>query len=100
VTDGRHYFRVTIIDVEIHPSARKHGVDDADITHAYAHCIVTVALEPGADPPKLLLIGGDRAGNLLELIALELEDDLVLVIHAMLLRPTFHELLPGEANDD
>jgi hypothetical protein len=47
-----------------------------------------------------LFIGGDRAGNLLELIALDLEDDLVLVIHAMPLRPTFHELLPGEANDD
>jgi hypothetical protein len=61
---------------------------------------VTVALDPDADPPKLLFIGGDRAGNLLELIALDLEDDLVLVIHAMPRRPTFHELLPREANDD
>jgi hypothetical protein len=59
-----------------------------------------VALDPDANPPKLLFIGGDRAGNLLELIALELEDDLVLMIHAMLLRPMFYELLPGETNDD
>lgn len=86
--------------MEIHHSARKHGIDDADITHAYAHCIVVVALDPDADPPKLLFIGADRAGNLLELVALELEDDLVLMIHAMLLRPTFYDLLPGETNDD
>lgn len=31
-------------------------------------------LEPDADPPKVLAIGPDPAGNLLEIIWLELED--------------------------
>lgn len=33
--------------------------------------------------------------NLLEIIWLELADDAQLVIHAMPLRPSFHDLLPG-----
>ena len=54
-----------------------------------------VDVEPEADPPKLLVIGPDRAGNLLEVIVLVLADDATLVIHAMRLRETYHDLLPG-----
>ncbi len=46
-----------------------------------------------------MVFGPDGAGNLLEVIVLELADDRLLAIHAMPLRPTFHELLPG-ADDD
>lgn len=42
----------------------------------------------------MLAIGPDPAGNFLEVIWLELADDVELVIHAMVLRPTFYELLP------
>ena len=42
----------------------------------------------------MLAIGPDRAGNLLEIIWLELGDER-LVIHAMKLRPTFYDLPPG-----
>jgi len=43
----------------------------------------------------VLAIGPDPAGNLLEVIWLQL-DDVDLVIHAMRLRPTFFDLLPTE----
>ncbi len=46
-------------------------------------------------PPKVLVIGPDSAGNLVEVIWLDLSDD-VLVIHAMTLRPLFYDLLPAQ----
>lgn len=61
--------RITIlIDVEIHRSARKHGINDAAIRHGLEHAITVFDLEPDADPPKVLVIGPDTAGNLLEII--------------------------------
>jgi hypothetical protein len=80
--------------VEIHGSARRHGVKDADTLHALEHGLVAVDLEPDADPPKVLVVGPDRAGNLLEVILLELADDRYLVVHAMPLRAAFYDLLP------
>jgi hypothetical protein len=82
--------------VDIHRSARRHGVSDADIRHATDHPLVVVDLDPDADPPKVLAIGPDRAGNLLEVIVLELADARLLAIHAMSLRPILHDLLPPE----
>jgi len=84
--------------VDIHRSARRHGVADEDIHHALDHPIVVVDLEPEADPPSLLAIGPDRSGNLLEIIVLELADEL-LAIHAMALRKRYRRLLPGESDD-
>jgi hypothetical protein len=46
--------------------------------------------------PKVLVIGPDSAGNLLEVIVLVLADDRMIAIHAMKLRRHFYELLPGE----
>ena len=86
--------------VEIHRSARRHRVRDADIRHAVEHAIVVVDLDPEADPPRVLAIGPDRAGNLLEVIVLELADDRLLAIHAMPLRPAFYDLLPQGDDDD
>ena len=53
-----------------------------------------------SDPPKVLAIGPDRAGNLLEVIMLDLAGDGLLAIHAMPLRPAFHDLLPQGGDDD
>ncbi len=85
--------------MEIHASARKHGIDDAVIRHAFDHAITVIDLEPETDPPKVLAIGPDPAGNLLEIIWLELADGINLVIHAMPLRPTFYDLLPQTMED-
>jgi hypothetical protein len=82
--------------MEIHRSAGKHDVPESDILHAIEHEIVSVDLEPDADPPKILVIGPDPDGNLLEVIVLVLADDRLIAIHAMKLRRQFYELLPGE----
>jgi hypothetical protein len=79
----------------VHRSARKHGVSDDAIVHAVDHAAAVIDLEPDADPPKVLAIGPDDAGNLLEIIWLEFPDRAPIVIHAMPLRRTFYDLLPG-----
>ncbi|MGQ0680385.1 MAG: hypothetical protein ACT4OM_12150 [Actinomycetota bacterium] len=81
-------------DVEFHRSAFKHGFDEVAIQHAIHGALTIIDLDPDADPPKVLALGPDPAGNLLEVIWLELAGDIELVIHAMALRPVFHELLP------
>jgi len=81
--------------VEIHSSAHKHGIDGDNIRHALDHAIVVADLETDADPPRVLAIGADSAGNVLEVVWLELANKRRLVITAMPLRPTFYDLLPG-----
>lgn len=80
--------------MEIHSAARKHGYGDQTIIHAIRHAVTIVDLEPEADPPRILAIGPDHAGNLLEIIWLDIDTGSQLVIHAMTLRPLFHHLLP------
>jgi hypothetical protein len=82
--------------VDVHRSARRHGVSDESIHHAIEHRLVTRALDE--DPPRTLVIGPDLAGNLIELVVVEFED-VQLVIHAMPLRRKYHSLLP-EADAD
>jgi hypothetical protein len=55
-------------------------------------------LDEAADPPKLLIIGPDGAGNLLELIGGDLNDDR-LIWHAMPCRAKYLELLPKPGGD-
>jgi hypothetical protein len=87
--------------VEIHRSARRHRVSDHDLLHAADHALVVVDLDRDVDPPKVLVIGPNSAGNLLEVIVLELSDERLLAIHAMPLSPAFRDLLPRpEERDD
>jgi len=54
--------------VEVHDSARKHGVADQDILHAIDHAL---AIEDASeDPDRWLLLGPDTAGNLLEVVVM------------------------------
>jgi hypothetical protein len=85
--------------VEVYRSARRHGVDDQDIRHAIEHPVVVADIDPDADPPKLLAIGPDRAGNLLGVVVLTLAGDKLLVIHATPLRRKYRGLLPGHSDD-
>lgn len=57
-----------ILTVEIAGAARKHGIDDEDIRHAWAHAIRYVEYEYD-DEERLLVIGADRHGRMLELVA-------------------------------
>lgn len=85
--------------MEIHNSAYKHGVGVEEIFHAIRHAVTVIDLEPDADPPKVLAIGPDTAGNLLEIIWLELSGESQIVIHAMALRPVFWDLLPSSREE-
>ncbi|MGP0101810.1 MAG: hypothetical protein ACLPUT_09365 [Solirubrobacteraceae bacterium] len=77
--------------MEIHPSARKHGVADKDIRHAIDHAL---AIEDvGEDPDRWLVIGPDRAGNLLEVVVLATIEGAQLAIHAMRMRAKFRRLI-------
>ena len=86
-------FVLHLSGVKIHPSARRHDVADEDIAHAYEHTIRWVQL--GDDPVRYLLVGPDRAGNLIELIALDTAGD-TLIIHAMGLRKSTERELFGD----
>ena len=81
--------------MEFHRSAFKHGVPAEAITHALGQRLVTVDLDADGDPPRVLAIGPDLSGNLLEIVWLELADELMMVIHAMPLRASFYGLLPN-----
>lgn len=86
--------------MEVHRSARRHGLLDDDITHVTSRPLVVVDLDPDSDPPKILVVGPDRSGNLLEVIVLELAEDRLMAIHAMPLRRSFYDLLPRGGNPD
>ena len=77
--------------VEIHDSARKHGVADQDIRHAIDHALAIE--DAGEDPDRWLLIGPDPAGNLLEVVVLITAEGTQIVIHAMPMRDKYARLL-------
>lgn len=77
--------------MEIHDAARKHGVVNEDIHHAINHALAIE--DAGEDPDRWLVIGPDRAGNLLEVIVLTTVEDNRLAIHAMPMRARFRRLL-------
>jgi len=68
LSNTRMNFVVRFARVEIHPSARRHGVNDDEILHAVANPLAVDDL--GEDPDRWLVIGPDRAGNLLEIVVL------------------------------
>lgn len=76
--------------MEIYESARKHGTSDQDIHHGIDHALV-VADEQGTS--KVLYLGPDRAGNLLEIVSVLRDDDTEIVVHAMRMRRIYEPLL-------
>jgi hypothetical protein len=81
----------------IHDSARKHGIRDEDIHHAIDVALVVARL----DDQRLLHLGPDRAGNMLEVIEIAaVEGDHQLVIHAMRMRRTYRRRLRGLGDPD
>jgi hypothetical protein len=75
--------------VDIHPSARKHGIADADIEHATAHAMT---IEDQNDDTRLYL-GAARDATLLEVVTVTRDDGSELAIHAMTMRPKYQRLL-------
>jgi hypothetical protein len=77
--------------VEIHAAARRHGVADEDMLHALDNSIAVEDLD--VDPNRWLVVGSDRAANLLEVIVLLTEEGTEMIIHAMPLRAVYRKLL-------
>ena len=77
--------------MEVTTSAPKHGIDDADIQHAWANAIRLVEYDYDGEE-RLLAIGPDRHGRMLELVAVPV-DEPTRIIHADRLRPTFYDYL-------
>jgi hypothetical protein len=74
----------SLVQPIIAPSARKHGVADEDVLHAYANPIRLYAVDEGLQ----MFIGPDRAGRLLEVGVVE-GDLAPVVVHPMPARATF-----------
>jgi hypothetical protein len=77
--------------VEIHGSARKHGVADEDILHAIDHALAIE--DAGEDPDRWLVLGPDTAGNLLEVVVMITIEGMQIAIHAMAMRSKYRRLL-------
>ena len=77
--------------MEVHDSARKHDVVDEDIHHAIDNALAIE--DAGEDSDRWLVIGPDRAGNLLEVVVMTTVENTQLAIHAMPMRAKFRKLL-------
>lgn len=73
-----------MVEPVIAASARKHGVSDEDILHAFAHPIRVFELDEGLT----MLVGGSAAAVLYEIGVVEARNGLV-VVHAMQARKAF-----------
>lgn len=85
--------------LRVHKSAGKHDCSIEDISHAVDMRLYEGVLDEDNDPPKLLIIGPNGAGNLLELIGGELADDILLIWHADRCRPAYLYLLPKSGGE-
>lgn len=77
--------------MEVLQSANRHGVDAEAIDHVLRHAGVIEQI--GEDPSRYLVLGPDRAGNLLELVVLDRPQGPA-VIHAMPMSTQYRRLLP------
>jgi hypothetical protein len=71
------------MDPVIVATARKHGVNDNDMLHAYRNPIRVFSLDD-----LIMLIGADQAGNPLEL-GVATGEGVEFIVHAMPARPRF-----------
>ena len=82
---------------QIHESALKHGISELDIHHVCANSSDIFELDQESYEIKILIIGPDSAGNLLEVIGLEINNQSLLIIHAMKIRKSVMNLLEGRS---
>jgi hypothetical protein len=71
------------VDPVIVASARKHGIPDNDMLHAYRNPIRVFELDD-----LVMLIGGDESGRLLE-IGVAAAEGIEFIVHAMPARDKF-----------
>jgi hypothetical protein len=72
------------VDPVVLGSARKHGIADEDMLHAYRHPTRVFAVDD-----LVMLIGGDRAGQPLEIGVAASDEGVEFIVHAMRARTKF-----------
>ncbi len=85
------YTRVHLTD-----SAIKHGISEADIRHAQNQAIKIFDYFDDLDRRRILMIGPDQSGNLLELLMAINPDSSLKIFHAMRLRAKFEESINNQ----
>lgn len=85
------------MELEIRPSALKHGTTGESIAHAVTYpLLVDDEFETG-DSSKVLVLGPDTAGNILEVIGeFDADDDVLSIFHAMPARTGYLRMLEGK----
>jgi hypothetical protein len=78
-----------MVDVEILPSATRHGLSKEDVLDALERSIYDETLQ--TDPNKTLSIGYDGKARLLEVIFHVISDKHIVVFHAMKCRKNYIE---------
>ena len=76
-------------------AARKHRVSRDQVRHVVDHAglfFVQAAAPPARPDEALLLLGDDASGTPLEVVGVELVDGRLRIIHAMPMRPGYHDL--------
>lgn len=64
-------------------SARRHGISDDDMLHAYRYPVRVFDLDD-----LVMLVGADRAGRMLE-VGVAAAEGVDFIVHAMVARPKF-----------
>ena len=81
-----------VIEIEVVASGLRHGVTTASIEHACHHPLkISTAFE--TDSEKVLVLGPDLAGNIIEVIGVFENENCYVVFHAMRARPKYLALL-------
>jgi uncharacterized DUF497 family protein len=84
--------RQGIVDVvEVADSARKHGITDEDMHHAVRVAFRVIEQEYDGEQ-RILVIGADQSGRLLEVVVVQ-KDSGPVIVHADSLRAKFYDYL-------
>jgi hypothetical protein len=76
--------------MEILPSARKHGISDDDIRHAFENALAAITIPD--QPDFTMIIGPDQSAQFLEVGVLAADDN-DYIIHAMHVRPKYLNMI-------
>ena len=79
--------------VQVAESSFRHGVSEVDIRHAQNQAIRIFEYFDESDRKRILMIGPDQSGNLLELLIAINPDTSLKIFQAMKLRPKFEGLI-------
>lgn len=78
----------------IRSSALKHGINEVDISEAASWPLIAFALDNKDNPQRVMQLGFDTKGRLLEIVILTWDDGTEELIHCMKARPQYINLLP------